>query len=108
MRSVRSIDEFSEEEGKEFFLTLAKVRRGMRESLGIEDVYLFQNEDTDHNFHLWIFPRHDWMEKFGRKIQSVRPIMEWATQHMTDEPTIREVKDAVEIMKIWRKKNLKK
>lgn len=55
----------------------------MREVLGIDHTYFFQNEDSSHGYHLWIFPRYDWMkEKFGIKIQSVRPIMNYAKDHM--------------------------
>ena len=75
----------------------------MKKVLGIKDVYLFQNEDSKHNFHLWIFPRHKWMEKFGRKIQSVRPITEYAEKNMTKDGNIREVKDAVKQMKEYMK-----
>jgi len=63
--------------------------------LNIRDVYFFQNEDTKHNFHLWVFPRYDWMEKFGRKIESVKPIMNYAAQNMLGKEQIDKVKNAV-------------
>ncbi len=75
----------------------------MKEALGIDDVYLFENEDTIHNFHLWIFPRHKWMEKFGRRIESVRPIMEHATKSMSDPKNIKKVKDYAKKMKKYLK-----
>jgi hypothetical protein len=78
----------------EFMSLLVALRRGMKEALGIENAYLFQNEDTEHDFHLWVFPRHKWMERFGRKIESVRPIMEHARKEMHDEKTLDEVRDA--------------
>ena len=71
----------------------------MEEILNIKDVYFFQNEDTESNFHLWIFPRHEWMENFGRKIQSVRPIMEYAQENMANEEIFQEVKASVSKMK---------
>lgn len=78
VREVRSIADFTQDEVVDFALTTHKVRRGMRDVLGIEEIYLFQNEDTAHNFHLWMFPRYEWMEGFGRKVQSVRMIMSYA------------------------------
>ena len=67
----------------------------MKDVLGIKDVYLFQNEDTEHDFHLWMFPRQNWMEKFGRKIESVRPIMNYAKEKMLDEDIFKKVKKDV-------------
>jgi len=98
-RRISSISEFNGDESKEFMDILIRVRKGMEEVLGIKDVYLFQNEDTDHYFHLWIFPRHDWMEKFGRKIQSVRPIINYAKENMITDEFIKEVKESVEKMR---------
>jgi diadenosine tetraphosphate (Ap4A) HIT family hydrolase len=95
-RKIRSISEFNENESKEFMDLLIKVRKGMKEVLNIDDVYLFQNEDTKHNFHLWIFPRHAWMEEFGRKIQSVGPIMNYAVEKNSTKEKCKEVKDAAE------------
>lgn len=98
-RKIRSFSEFTDEESMEFMQILKKLRIGMETILSIKDVYFFQNEDSEHGFHLWVFPRHTWMEKFGRKIQSVRPIINYAKENLTDEKTIAECKVAVEKMK---------
>ncbi len=71
----------------------------MRELLNIDEVYLFQNEDTEHGFHFWIFPRYDWMDKFGRKIQSVRPIIEFSKTNMLESSTIKDVKETARKMR---------
>ena len=84
-RKVRSIAELDTEEASELIKITIQIRKGMKDILGIENVYLFQNEDTEHNFHVWMFPRHPWMEKFGRKIESVRPIMLYAKENMERE-----------------------
>lgn len=97
-RSIRSITEFTSEESIEFMKILQMVRKG-QEALGIKDIYLFQNEDSSHDFHLWMFPLHPWMEKFGRKIQSVRPIMNYAVENMSTPEGIEEVKKFAEKMK---------
>ena len=98
-RKIKSIAEFTSEESTEFMDLLIKLRKGMRDVLNIDDVYLFQNEDTEHGLHLWVFPRLDWMEQFGRKIQSVRPIMNYAKENMMQEVVIKEVKESVAKMK---------
>ena len=103
-RKIRSISEFTTEEWVEFMKILKKIRKWMNDVLWIEDVYFFQNEDTEHSFHLWIFPRHKWMEKFWRKIESVRPIMKFAQKNMLDKENIENVKRAVIKMKEYFKK----
>lgn len=99
VRKLKSVTEFSEEEALEFIKLLQKVRRGMKEVLRIDEVYLFQNEDSEHGFHLWVFPRHQWMERFGRKIESVRPIMNYAKKNMTGEKVLKEVREYVDELK---------
>jgi diadenosine tetraphosphate (Ap4A) HIT family hydrolase len=98
-RHLKSVDEFTEEEQADFIKILTTVRRTMRSSLGIDAVYLVQEEDTSHHFHLWLFPRQEWMIPFGRKIQSVRPIMEHAREHMKTAENLKLVNEAIEKMK---------
>ncbi len=99
LRKIKSIAEFTDEESEEFIFLIRKVRTGMKEVLKIDEVYLFQNEDSKHGFHMWIFPRHGWMKKFGRKIESIRLIMDFATENMQDEKTLKNVKESVKKMK---------
>lgn len=87
-RKIRSVCDFTKQEASQFINILCEVRLGMQEKLKIKDTYLFQNEDTEHGFHFWLFPRHDWMDLFGRKIQSVREIMDYAKKIETIEPII--------------------
>ncbi len=68
----------------------------MEKVLEIKDVYIFQNEDTQHGFHVWIFPRYEWIEQFGKKIESVRPIMNHAVEKMSTDSNIQEVKNTAE------------
>ncbi len=90
-RHLASVDELTESEQKNFITTLIKVRMAMRKVLGIKVVYLFQNEDTDSHFHVWMFPRLPWMKKFGFKIQSLRPIMEYAKKNLMTEKNLKMV-----------------
>jgi len=97
-RNIHSIADLTNEESLEFITILRKVRIGMKKILKIKNIYLFQNEDAKSGFHIWIFPRYDWMEEFGRKIQSVRPIMDYAEKNLVNESMIKEVKDSVQKM----------
>jgi len=98
VRKIKSVVDFTNKEASEFVRLVCKLRQGMREALGIKDVYLFQNEDTKYDFHLWVFPRYQWMEQFGRKIESVRPIINYAKENMQNESIFAEVRDCVQKM----------
>ena len=100
LRKIRSIEELTDEESIEFMYLIRKIRRGMKEVLGIKDVYLFQNDDNVWGtFHMWIFPRLPWMDTFGREIQSVIPIIDYARIKMKDDKVFKEVKNYVKKMK---------
>ena len=102
-RKIRTIDELTDEEASEYFYLVRKLRKGMKDILNIQDVYFFQNEDTKHDYHLWIFPRYDWMEPFGRGIKSVKPIMEYSIKEMMNENVFAEVRSCVHKMKLFMK-----
>ncbi len=104
VRKIKSVADFTNKEASEFIRLVCKLRQGMKEALGINDVYLFQNEQTSHHdFHLWIFPRYQWMEQFGRKIESVRPIINYAKENMQNESIFAEVRDCVQKMREYMK-----
>lgn len=91
-KTKNKISDFSDSELSELILLQKKVRLAMENLLGIKVVYFFQNEDTEHGFHIWCFPRHPWMEEFGIKIESVRPIMEFAKDNMFTEENLEIIK----------------
>ncbi len=103
-RKIKSISDFTEEEITEFFNTLSNIRRGMKNVLGIDEVILFQNEGSKYDFHLWIFPVHPWMERFGKGIRSIGPIKDYAEEKLAIEENILEIKNSVKKMREFMKK----
>jgi diadenosine tetraphosphate (Ap4A) HIT family hydrolase len=102
-RKISSVADFNDDEPQEFMKLVCTLRKGMRDILNIKNIYLFQNEDTEYNFHLWIFPRFEWMEKFGRKIESIRPIINYAKENMVKDEVLGEVRSRVKQMKEYMK-----
>ncbi len=101
-RHVDSIADFTDAEASEFILLARRIRQAQREVLGIEHVYLVQEEDTEDHFHLWLLPRYDWMKdeaKFGRKVGSARNVLKFAEQHMKTPDNIASVMDAANKVK---------
>ncbi|MBU2539589.1 diadenosine tetraphosphate hydrolase [Patescibacteria group bacterium] len=98
-----SLDEFDEKEANEFLYLTRKLRKGMKDVLGIKTVCLYQDEGSRHGFHLWIFPRYEWMNKFGNKVESIRPIINHAKENMVNDEVFLEVKDIVKKMRDYMK-----
>lgn len=99
-RHIQSIDEFTESEQIDFIKTLCRARKALRQTLGIKTTYLFQDEDTSYHFHIWIFPRYNWMnEKFGSRIQSIHPIIEYARKELRTQDNVAAVEKAVKKLK---------
>lgn len=102
-RKIRSFSDFTDDEAAEFMSILRRIRNGMRETLGIKDIFVYENEDTEPNFHVWLFPRYQWMEQFGKSIESIRPSMNYAKQKMADAATINQVKEYAKKMREYLK-----
>ena len=97
-RHVKCFDELTTEEKIDYIDVLTKIRKAQREVLGIEHVYYFYNEDTTHHFHTWMVPRYEWMYKFGRSIESVRPVLLHARNEMNDKENVKDVIYAIELL----------
>lgn len=98
-RHIKSFDEFTDGEASEFVDLVRKIRKAQREALGIKHVYFVQEEDTKDHFHLWFLPRYAWMNdeaKFGRKVSSARPVLQFAQKHMKTPENIAKVKASAE------------
>lgn len=98
IRHIQGINEFTEKEKHDFIDFLCKIRKLMSKQLNIDTVYLIQEEDASH-FHIWLFPRYEWMNQFGVKIKSVKPIMSWAKEHLNTPENIIAVRKAVDDLK---------
>jgi diadenosine tetraphosphate (Ap4A) HIT family hydrolase len=94
-RHFYCMDEFLDEEADEFMSLLRRIRQAQRNQLGIEHVYYFYNEDTSHHFHMWMVPRYEWMCRFGRSVQAVRPSLLHSRDHMATPENLAEVRRCV-------------
>lgn len=99
-RHIQSIDEFTDSEQKDFIKFLFQLRQSMRKALKIKNIYLFQAEDTSHrHFHVWLLPRYNWMNKFGKSIESIRPIINYAKNNFTAKKDVFEIEKAIQKLK---------
>ncbi|WP_435921381.1 HIT family protein [Paenibacillus sp. DYY-L-2] len=98
-RHFYAMDELTAEEQAEYISLIHKIRKVQREKLGIEKVYYFYNEDTTHHFHLWMVPRYEWMYSFGHSVESLRPVLLHARNHMNTDENMKEVLSGIEILR---------
>lgn len=98
-RHIHCLDELTECERSDYINILSKIRKAQRDALGIDHVYYFYNEDTTHHFHMWMVPRYHWMYEFGRSVESVRPVLLHARNNMNDKENVKEVMEAINILK---------
>ncbi|MFJ7971559.1 HIT family protein [Psychrobacillus sp. NPDC096389] len=98
-RHFKCLDEMTDEEKIEYIQILTKIRKAQREVLGIEHIYYFYNEDTTHHFHTWMVPRYEWMHRFGRSVESVRPALLYARNEMNNEANLNELIHGINALK---------
>lgn len=98
-RHIKCFDELTDVERLDYINLLSEIRKAQRKVLGIEYVYYFYNEDTTHHFHTWMVPRYDWMQEFGRSVESLRPALLHARNNMNDGENIKEVMTAIELLR---------
>lgn len=98
-RHFYGMDELTQQEQAEFISLIHVIRQKQRELLGIEHVYYFYNEDTTHHFHLWMVPRYEWMNAFGRSVESLRPVLLHARNELNTEENLKDVLEGIEILR---------
>ncbi|MFA5930942.1 MAG: diadenosine tetraphosphate hydrolase [archaeon] len=94
-KTMKSILDMTKEEYADYSKMVLKTRILMKEGLGIKTVFFYQEEIATH-FHTWVLPRYEWMEKFGRSIESVRTIMKYSEEKMMTPKDIASVKEVLE------------
>lgn len=94
-RHLKCLDELTDEERLDYINIMTKIRKAQRKILGIEYVYYFYNEDTTHHFHTWLVPRYVWMNDFGRSVESVRPVLLHARNHLNTKENHQKVMSAI-------------
>jgi diadenosine tetraphosphate (Ap4A) HIT family hydrolase len=98
-RHITALDQLTPAEAAEFVATAQRIRAAQRRVLAIEHVYFFYNEDTTHHFHLWMVPRHKWMKTFGRSVESLRPVLVHARDHMNSPRELAATISSVEALR---------
>ncbi|TDL54357.1 diadenosine tetraphosphate hydrolase [Paenibacillus dendritiformis] len=98
-RHFYGLDEMTAEERSNYITFVHNIRTVQRQQMQIESVYYFYNEDTTHHFHLWMVPRYEWMQAFGRSVESLRPVLRHARAERNDEANRQHVLEGIETLR---------
>ncbi|RYZ88309.1 MAG: hypothetical protein EOP06_11190 [Proteobacteria bacterium] len=74
-RHFKRPDEMTDEESVNFIRLTIEARRVLKNTLGIDEVFYFYNEDTKHHFYLWMIPKLERMSEFGRSLECLAPAL---------------------------------
>lgn len=82
---LRKLIDFNKSQQQELFELISKTRLALDELDICKEITIVQEERSKH-FHFWMFPNYEWMqEKFGKGIQYLRDINEYAIENATEK-----------------------
>ena len=98
-KHIKSISELTYDEAQELFDLVYRGRIALKCINEIKEVSIIQEERSGH-FHLWLFPRYEWMdEKFENSLSTVRDIMFYARENKKSEENIADILSTVNLIK---------
>lgn len=99
-RHIVGFADFNEKEKKEFMDLICKIRKGMKDVLGIKFINFLFREDTikskvnPSHFHVALLPLYDWTKKFN-----TLEILQYARKNMKTNSNLKKVDEAVKKMR---------
>jgi diadenosine tetraphosphate (Ap4A) HIT family hydrolase len=91
------------EESQELFDLVYRARSALKIIEDIKEVSIIQEERSGH-FHLWLFPRYEWMNgKFENSLSTVREILFYAKDKHKTEENIADILATVKIIRNYMK-----
>ncbi len=100
-RHVTSFSQFTKEERFEIGEVLFYAEKALKDLKLTDELTIVQEERSGH-FHIWVFPKYDWMvEKFGQGISYLRAISKYAKEHVTDAEKENVVKIAEDVRRYF-------
>ncbi|MFA5532076.1 MAG: hypothetical protein WDA13_00565 [Candidatus Shapirobacteria bacterium] len=89
-RHISSILDFSQDELSDFNQLLTDTRKAIKQALPNITITMVQKENRPH-FHIWFFPKFDWMEKFGEKLSGISELLVYSRKNLKKETNLKEL-----------------
>ena len=107
--SIRHVEKFTEltDEERESLFKLMNKTLGILENNKIAERYnIILEEKENCHFHVWLMPRHKWMdEKFGKITKNIKPIMDYSINNMRTQENFEQIAKTCELLKQELSKN---
>ena len=100
-KHIKSFSQYTKEERFEIGEVLYLAEKALKDLELTDELTVVQEERSEH-FHIWIFPKYDWMvEQYGQGMSYLRDISKYAKEWATDEEKERVVKVAGDVRKYF-------
>ena len=99
-RCVEKFDELTDEERIEIFDIINKTVKILRNNNICDRFNIVFEEKENRHFHIWIMPRHKWMEELvGDIIDNIGVIFKYAKENFRNENTYQQIQEITNIIK---------
>ena len=99
-RCVEKLCELTSNERNEMFEIIDKTIRILRDNDVCDRFNVIFEEKEKRHFHVWIMPRHKWMEDLvGDIIDNIGTIFEYAKNNLRNEETYQRIDEITDIVK---------
>jgi len=99
-RCVEKFADLTEEERIEIFDITHKAINILRENKVCDRFNIVFEEKENRHFHIWIMPRHKWMEEIvGDIIDHIGTIFDYAKNNFRNEETYKHIEEITNIVK---------
>lgn len=98
-RCVEKFSELSSDEQHEMFDIVDKTVKILRENNICERFNVLFEEKEKRHLHVWIMPRHEWMEQFGSITKHIDEIFKYAKDNLRSEEVYNRISEISEIVR---------
>ena len=99
-KHIETFGELTENERIEIFEIVNKTIEILRENKICDRFDVIFEEKKNKHFHIWIMPRHKWMEEFGGSIiNNIGKIFEYSKNNMRTKENIDKINEITKILK---------
>ncbi len=98
---MEQLAELSDKERMNLIDLINKTINILKSNNIAEEYNIILEEKRDYHFHVWLMPRHKWMqEKFGKPMKHIKEIQEYAIQNMQTEENVEKIIKTCEIVRV--------
>ena len=98
-RCVECFSELSSDEQHEMFDIVNKTIKILRENNICERFNVLFEEKENRHLHVWIMPRHEWMEQFGSITKHIDDIFNYAKDNFRNEDVYKRINEISSIVR---------